>query len=88
MSIPLAITPMLAGNAPSCAAPSIPRARPATTVKPASARAAPKSRASFTAAALALRAPASATQGACPSTSRPQQVIIGGAESSSASSAG
>ncbi len=40
MSIPLAITPMVAGKAPSCAAPSMPRARPETTVKPASASAA------------------------------------------------
>ena len=55
MSMPLAITPMVCGKAPSWAAPSIPLANPETTVNPASASAAAKSRASLTAAALALR---------------------------------
>ena len=71
MSIPLAITPMVSGKAPSCAAPSIPRARPETTVNPASASPAAKSRASFTAAALALRAPTNATHGTEASASVP-----------------
>jgi hypothetical protein len=79
---------MVAGNAPSCAAPSMPRARPETTVNPASAKALAKSRASLTAAALALRAPTSATQGSLASARRPRQVTIGGALSNSANSAG
>ena len=79
MSIPLAITPMVCGNAPSCAAPSIPRASPETTVNPASVNPCPKSRASLTAAALALRAPTMATQGLAASDRSPRQVRIGGA---------
>src|SRR5688572_11617056 len=63
MSMPLAITPIVAGSAPSCAAPSIPRASPETTASPASASACAKSRASLTAAADALRAPTTATHG-------------------------
>ena len=63
MSMPEAITPMVAGRLPRWAAPSIPRARPETTTKPASPSAAAKSRASLTAAAETLRAPTMAMQG-------------------------
>ena len=79
--MPLAMTPTVAGSAPSCAAPSIPRARPETTVSPSADRAAANSRASLTAAAEALRAPTSATQGRAASDRSPRAVMIGGAPS-------
>ena len=77
MSIPLAITPIVPPpSAARCAAPSIPRANPETTVCPASASSPANCRASLIAAAEALRAPTTATQGRARRMLAPMSQII------------
>lgn len=88
MSIPLAITPIVRGSAPTCAAVSIPRARPDTTVTPSAARSCASVRANRQAAADALRAPTIPTHIAVASDRSPRTISAGGAVSSAASRAG
>ena len=89
MSSPLAITPAVpVASEPSCAAVSMPRARPLTTSQPARPSSAANSRAIFRAAAEALRAPTIATAGRSSNSARPFTASTGGAPSASASSGG
>ena len=89
MSMPLAITPTVPPSSePTCAAVSMPRARPETTVAPSLASCWARPRAKRQAAAEALRAPTIATTGRRSSSSEPRTVSIGGALSVWRSSTG
>ena len=89
MSIPPATTAIVpVSSEPSCAAVSIPRARPETIAAPASPSARASARAKRQAAAEALRAPTIATAGLSSSARWPLTISAGGAVSSSASNGG
>ncbi|EZP50292.1 hypothetical protein BW41_03179 [Sphingomonas sp. RIT328] len=88
MSMPLAMTPTVRGSAPTCAAVSMPRARPETIVAPCAARSWAKPRARRQAAAEALRAPTMAMVSAAHSDTSPRTISAGGAASLCASSGG
>ena len=87
-SIPLAMTPIVFGSAPTCAAVSMPRAKPETTVAPSAARSCARLRAKRQAAAEALRAPTIATHRRLARVRSPRTISAGGAVSVSASSGG
>ena len=89
MSMPPAMTAIVpVSSAPSCAAESMPRARPETTTTPRLAQRQASWRAKRQAAAEALRAPTIATAGRSSSARSPLTISAGGAVSSSASSGG